>query len=420
MSESYRGQAQEQDLLPGNRSDRPEALVIGAGPAGLMAAEAMAAAGLHVTVTEAKPSIGRKFLMAGKSGLNLTQATPLPQLLAAYGTAADWLAPIVQQFDADAVQDWARELGQPVFTGSSGRVFPVAMKASPLLRAWIRRLDGQGVTFRTKWRWVPDGADEPASRTFDTPEGRRTLRPVVTVLALGGASWARLGSDGAWLPHLAAQGVATASFRPANMGFSVDWSEHMAAHFGAPVKGVMLHAGEVAARAEFTVTARGIEGGGVYAVSAAMRDGAALTLDLFPDLSTDALQARLSAQPTRETLTNRLRKALKLSGARLALVHEFGRPLPSTPEALSHVLRALPVRHSGPRPMDEAISTAGGVMRSAVNDDLSLRALPGVFVAGEMLDWEAPTGGYLLTACLATGLWAGQGAARHARGAGAV
>ncbi|WP_092886328.1 TIGR03862 family flavoprotein [Roseicitreum antarcticum] len=387
------------------------ALVIGAGPAGLMAAETLAAAGLRVTVAEAKPSVGRKFLMAGKSGLNLTQDMGLPDLLAAYGMAADWLAPSLRDFDAAAVQDWARGLGQAVFTGSSGRVFPVAMKASPLLRAWLLRLEGQGVTFQTRWRWT--GLDA-AGASFDTKDGPRRLHPDVTVLALGGASWARLGSDGAWLPGLRAQGVDTAAFRPANMGFAVDWSPHMAPHFGAPVKGVALQAGSAPVRAEFTVSARGVEGGGIYAVSAAIRDGAELTLDLFPDLHGDTLCARLAAQPKRETTTNRLRKALRLSGVRLALVHEFGRPLPQEADALARLLKALPLRHNGPRPLDEAISTAGGVMRIAVDDDLMLHARPGVFVAGEMLDWEAPTGGYLLTACFATGRRAGQGAAHYA------
>ena len=387
---------------------RCDALVIGAGPAGLMAAEELARAGRQVLIAEAKPSPARKFLMAGKSGLNLTQDEPLAALTAEYREAAPWLAPILADFGPDQVQAWARGLGQDVFTGSSRRVFPVAMKASPLLRAWLRRLDGMGVQLRTRWRWTGFG---DGGLTFDTPAGPQVLSPAVTVLALGGASWARLGSDAAWVPWLAGQGVALSPWQPANMGFRMEWSAHMARHFGTPVKGAVLCAGSQRRRGEFVISARGLEGGGIYAVSRALRDGAPLALDLLPDLSADQIAVRLGLARSGETLTNRLRK-LGLSPAAAALVQEFARPLPEG-EALAAVLKALPVPHAGPRPLDEAISVAGGIPAGALTDGLELRALPGVFACGEMLDWEAPTGGYLLTACLATGRWAGRAAAAH-------
>ncbi len=380
---------------------QPEALVIGAGPAGLMAAGALAEGGCRVLVAEARPSPARKFLMAGKSGLNLTKDEAPAAFAAQYD--ADWLAPILAGFGPDRVQDWARGLGQAVFTGSSGRVFPVAMKGSPLLRAWLARLAGQGVALRTRWRWTGWQGDGLA---FDTPEGPQVLHPRVTVLALGGASWARLGSDGAWVPWLAARGVGVAPWKPANMGLHVDWSAHMARHFGQPVKGAALTAGGLRHRGEFVISARGLEGGGIYAVARPVREGAALLLDLLPDLTAAEAEARLARMRPGETLANRLRK-LGLSPVAVALVQEWGRGLPP-----AVAVKALPVRHAGPRPLDEAISVAGGITRASLTGDLELRALPGVFAAGEMLDWEAPTGGYLLTACLATGLWAGQAAAR--------
>ncbi|WP_306006136.1 TIGR03862 family flavoprotein [Aquicoccus porphyridii] len=380
------------------------ALVIGAGPAGLMAAEVLARAGVSVTVAEAKPSVGRKLLMAGKSGLNLTKDEPFETFLAAYGEGSGALRPMLAAFGPADVCAWAEGLGQAVFTGSSGRVFPQAMKASPLLRAWLGRLDGLGVAIRTRWRWIGGAA-------FDTPEGRQVLAPDVTVLACGGASWARLGSDGAWTGDLPADMLAP--FRPANMGFKVDWSDHMARHFGQPVKNVVLHAGRVRVRGEFVISARGIEGGGVYAVSGAMRDGAALMLDLLPDLTESDIRARLAARRPKESLANTLRKRLRLDPVKQALVMEFARPLP---DDLAPLLKALPVRHGGPRPMDEAISTAGGLRFEALDQGLMLRDRPGWFAAGEMLDWEAPTGGYLLTACLATGRWAGEHAAAWVAG----
>jgi hypothetical protein len=384
-----------------------DALVIGAGPAGLMAAEMLAAAGRRVTVAEAMPTAGRKFLMAGKSGLNLTKDEPAAEFAHAY--VPDWIAPMVAGFGPAQVRDWAEGLGVPLFTGSSGRVFPVGMKASPLLRAWLSRLGTGGVSIRTRWRW--QGWDAGAL-AFDTPGGRMRVSPRVTVLALGGASWRRLGSDAAWVPWLTARGVAVVPFRPANMGFAVDWSPQMARHFGQPVKGVALKADGQVARGEFVVSARGIEGGGVYAVSAAVRDGAALTVDLLPALDVAAVAARLARGRTGATLANRLRKGPGLDPVKAALVQEWGRPLPAAPAALARLIKALPVRHAGPRPMDEAISVAGGVTAGAVTEGLELRDVPGTFVCGEMLDWEAPTGGYLLTGCLATGRWAGMSAAR--------
>jgi len=383
-----------------------DALVIGAGPAGLMAAGALARAGRRVVVVDAKPSVGRKFLMAGKSGLNLTKDEPLDRVLDAYGEIPIFLRKIISDFGPGAVQDWARGLGQEVFTGSTGRVFPKAMKASPLLRAMLGDLAAQGVEFRTRWRWTrwEDGFG------FETPEGPVTLMPNVAILALGGASWARLGSDGVWAALLEEKGVALAPFQPANVGLSVPWSDHMAKHFGAPVKGVALSVGGTSRRGEFVVSANGLEGGGIYTVSKPLRDGAALELDLLPDQSRAALTERLRRPRGKASLTNHLRKLLKLDPVKIALMREFGGPLPGG-EALVDLIKALPVRHAGPRPLDEAISTAGGVALDAVTEDLMLETAPGTFVAGEMLDWEAPTGGYLITACLATGLHAGTAAA---------
>ncbi len=382
-----------------------DALVIGAGPAGLMAAEVMAARGLSVTVADAMPSVGRKFLMAGKSGLNLTKDEPFDAFLSSYGELSEPIVAALRAFGPDAVIDWAQGLGQPLFTGSTGRVFPTVMKASPLLRAWLRRLTGAGVTLRTRWRW--QGWDGAALR-FDTPDKPQFLTPEVTILALGGASWARLGSNGTWAAHFP---NAIAPFAPANMGFVVPWSDHMTRFFGAPIKSVALHVGHQYSRGECIVSKSGIEGGGVYAVSRAVREGAELTMDLRPDWSLDRIRAALAKPRGKASRSNHLRKVLRLDPVHLALLAEFGRPYP---DDLAPLIKALPIRHAGPRPLDEAISTAGGLRLDALTDNLMLRTRPGVFCAGEMLDWEAPTGGYLITGCLATGRLAGLSAVGYA------
>ncbi len=382
-----------------------------------MAADVLANADVKVIICEAKPSVGRKFLMAGKSGLNLTKDEPDAAFLRGFYEAAPQMTPMLAGMGPSAVKRFAEVLGEEVFTGSSGRVFPKAMKASPMLRAWLARLAEKGVDVRTRWRWVgfePSGrADKHGAgeRLYDlrieTPDGPQTIASDATILALGGASWSRLGSDGAWTDLMDEKGVAVRPFKPANMGLSVAWSEPMAAHFGAPVKGVRLQAGEETHLGEFVISSDGLEGSGIYAISRAVREGASLAVDLLPSLTLAQATERLSKPRGKDSMANHLRKALKLSPVKRALLMEFGRPLPIEPGDLARLIKGLPITHQGPRPLDEAISVAGGVAWDAVDEGLMLRTLPGVFCAGEMLDWEAPTGGYLITGCLATGKWAG-------------
>ncbi|MEL7344441.1 MAG: TIGR03862 family flavoprotein [Pseudomonadota bacterium] len=384
-----------------------DALVIGSGPAGLMAAENLAMRNRNVVIVEAKPSIGRKFLMAGKSGLNITKSEPAEQFKDAF--ACPQIDHMVHGFGPEAAINWAERLGQETFIGSTGRVFPKSMKASPLLRAWARRLGDMGIETRTKWRWT--GWSDHAVQ-FDTPGGPKALIPNVTVLACGGASWARLGSDGAWASTLTQSGIATQPFQPANAGLAVAWSPHMDRHFGEPVKATLLKAGRTYSRGEFTLSARGLEGGGIYEISRAVREGAPLTLDLLPHKSDEAVTRALT-DPTRESLSNRLRKRLGLAPVKQALLREFAPSL--DPADLAKSIKALPLLHNGLRPLDEAISTAGGIAWDALDENLMLKTRPGTFACGEMLDWEAPTGGYLITGCLATGMWAGVNAAHWSK-----
>lgn len=384
-----------------------DALVIGAGPAGLMAAEELARRGRKVMVVDAKPSFGRKFLMAGKSGLNLTKNEPLDAFLGHFGADAAHLAPMITQFGPAEAMQWANDLGQTLFTGSTGRVFPTVMKASPLLRAWLARLASFGVVMTPNWRWT--GLKDNRFH-FETPHGTQFLAPTVTVLACGGASWRRLGSDGAWASLLPDASIA--DFAPANMGFTVDWSAHMAPHFGQAVKGIAMTAGAQISRGEIVLTKTGLEGGGIYTLSKALREGAPLTIDLLPDLSLAEITARLAKPRGKATLSNHLRKSLKLDPVKLALLLECARPLPPNSTDIGARIKSLRLPLTGTVDIDRAISTAGGLCFDGLDQDLMIRAYPGIFAAGEMLDWEAPTGGYLLTTCLATGLWAGQNAAR--------
>ena len=374
-----------------------------------MAADALLSAGHRVMLCEAKPSIGRKFLMAGKSGLNLTKAEAFGSFLDAYGAAAPMLRPILEHFPPEAVAAWANGLGQPTFTGSTGRVFPTAMKASPLLRAWLERLADLGLDRRTHWRWT--GWEDPGTHSFQTAGEILRVGARAVVFALGGASWARLGSDGQWANIFAAGGIAVTPFAPANTGITIAWSSHMAPHLGAPLKNVAFLAGTRLSRGEAVIAAHGLEGGGLYPLSPALRAGAPLRVDLAPDRTARELARKLASQPARQSLPNRLRRACGLDAAKIALLNECARPLPQDPQKLAAAIKSLPLPHAGLRPLDEAISTAGGVALDGLDATLMLRDRPGSFCCGEMLDWEAPTGGYLLTACLATGLWAGEHAA---------
>jgi uncharacterized flavoprotein (TIGR03862 family) len=397
--------------------------VIGAGPAGLMAAEILAQGGARVTVYDAMPSAGRKFLMAGRGGLNLTHSEALPAFLARYGAAEPHLAPAIEMFPPDALRAWSEQLGQPTFIGSSGRVFPKAFKASPLLRAWLRRLEAMGVKLKLRHRWT--GWDQHGKLLFQTADGQQAAGPSATVLALGGASWPRLGSDGGWVETLLARGVLVTPLLPSNCAFGVHWSPvFQERHAGYPLKGIALSFGGSSVRGEIILTRTGIEGGPVYALSASLREeirvhgSAVLFVALRPDMSTPELTTRLNAPRGKSSLATHLRKKLKLTPAGIGLIQEaalaLGDALTLMPMGeLAVKVNSVPVLLTSVAPIARAISTAGGISFDELDADYMIRRLPGVFAAGEMLNWEAPTGGYLLQASFATGAAAGRGALKY-------
>ena len=391
--------------------------VIGGGPAGLMAAETAALRGASVDLFDAMPSVGRKFLMAGKSGLNLTHAEPFADFVRRFGASRTRLEPIVAAFDPNSVRDWAGGLGVETFVGSSGRVFPVDFKAAPLLRAWLRRLRAAGVRFHVRHRWT--GWAEDGQLTFDTPAGPTAFSSEATVLALGGASWPKLGSDAAWVDILTARGVRVVPLLPANCGFEVAWSDHMRERFaGQPVKPVTLTVDGESHRGEFVITGHGIEGSGIYPFSGALRDTvsargrAVLIIDLLPDHTPERLAALLSQPRGSRSLAEHLRRTVGITGVKAGLLRELCAPdALADPAKLVLALKSLSLPLTAARPLAEAISSAGGIAWDGLSDGLMIQALPGVFAAGEMLDWEVTTGGYLLTACMALGKRAGDGAA---------
>ena len=394
--------------------------IIGGGPAGLAAAEVLSLSGYAVTVYDAMPTFCRKFLLAGKSGLNITHSEDYARFASRFGAACERLRPALDAFTPADVQAWASGLGTETFVGTSGRVFPKVMKASPLLRAWLGRLEAQGVTLLTRHRWTGFEGD---GLVFETPNGRTVIRSDATLLALGGASWPRLGSDGAWISLLRNKGVEIADFQPANCGFDVAWSDVFKDRFaGAPLKAVTTTSDAGTFPGEFVISFNGIEGSLVYAHAAALRDRlnqvgrAMLVIDLAPGRSIERLAKDLARQGAKASFSNRLRKGAGLEGVKSALLRELA-PEAADPERLARSIKALPIPLLRPRPISEAISSAGGVRLDDLDGQYMLKALPGVFAAGEMLDWEAPTGGYLLTACLATGRAAARGilAWLHAR-----
>lgn len=398
----------------------PDVAIIGAGPAGLIAAERLAQAGHKVAIYERMASPARKFLLAGRGGLNLTHSEPLDALLDRYGEARAWLEPAIRAFSPQALRDWADGLGAESFVGSSGRVFPKAMKASPLLRAWLARLDGLGVELHAGRLWTGWG-ESGALRFALRDGGGEVVTPRATLLALGGANWPRLGADGSWVALLEQKGIAIAPLRPANAGFTVAWSALMRNKFaGLPLKRIALSFAGQRVAGEAMIDAGGIEGGAVYALSGLLReaivrdDQATLTIDLRPDLSKPELANRLAKRRTGETLSNHLRKAAGLSPVAAAVLREAADgPLPTEPDALAHLIKAAPLRLTGMASLARAISTAGGVRAGEVDRDFMLKRLSETFIAGEMIDWEAPTGGYLLQACFATGVAAAEGIGRR-------
>ncbi|MBA1245702.1 TIGR03862 family flavoprotein [Pseudomonas japonica] len=402
-------------------SATPTVAIMGGGPAGLMAAEVLSQAGHAVTVYDSMPSVGRKFLLAGVGGMNITHAEPKPAFIGRYAEQAAWVSDWLAEFDADTLRAWIHGLGIETFVGSSGRVFPTDMKAAPLLRAWLKRLRENGVVIHTRHRWL--GWAPCGGLQVEHPDGQTVIQPRATVLALGGGSWPRLGSDGAWLPWLVERGVGIAPLQPANCGFEVSgWSAVLKERFaGAPLKNIALSlAGDAPRKGECVVTEGGLEGSLVYALSAPIREAinrdeqCTVFIDLLPDRSLAQVETALNKPRGTRSMARHLQGQLRLEGVKAALLRELTdasvyQDLPR----LAQAIKALPLTLLRPRPLAEAISSAGGVMRSALTDDLMLAAQPGMFCAGEMLDWEAPTGGYLLTACFASGRRAAEGVLRY-------
>jgi uncharacterized flavoprotein (TIGR03862 family) len=405
----------------------PDIAIIGGGPAGLMAAETMAPAisaqGGAVTVYDRMPTVGRKFLLAGRGGLNLTHSENFGKFLTRYGAAEARLRPALEAFPPSALQAWSEGLGQPTFTGSSGRIFPAAVKASPLLRAWLGRLRALGVRFKLRHRWL--GWDADGQLIFETPEGRSTTRAAATILALGGASWPSLGSDGKWVATLMEAGVAVNRLRPSNCGFLANWTPGFRERFqGSPLKGVELRFAGASARGDAIITAAGLEGGPVYALSARLRDAidadgeARPLIDLRPNSTAKNLEDAFSRPRGKQSLAAFLRKRANISGAAAGLLYEAAPPpqlAALSPQALAALIKAAPVRLIATAPLARAISTAGGTALAELDEHFMVRRRPGLFIAGEMLDWEAPTGGYLLQGCFSTGVGAGRGALRWLR-----
>ena len=403
--------------------------VIGGGPAGLMAAEVLSQSGVRVEVYDAMPSVGRKFLMAGKGGMNITHSEPLQSFLDRYGARREYIKPLLDAFSPDALREWIHGLGIETFVGSSGRVFPSDMKAAPLLRAWLHRLRENGVSFHMRHQWR--GWNDEGMLVFSSPEGERLLQSNSVVLALGGGSWPQLGSTGTWVPLLAERGVALAPLRPANCGFDVGWSEHFRAHFaGQPLKAVVISFTDAAGivlrkQGDCMVSATGIEGGLIYALSAALRDeiaaqgSATIYLDLTPGKDLQRVLGEVSHPRGSRSMSGHLQSRVGIKGVQTGLLRECIAAADfADPVRLAQAIKALPLKLIAPRPLQEAISSAGGVTFGALDSHLMLRELPGVFCAGEMLDWEAPTGGYLLTACFASGHVAGAGALEWLENAG--
>lgn len=414
--------------MPSKHSSKPKVAIIGGGPSGLMAAEVLSSGGAEIDLYDAMPSVGRKFLMAGKGGLNITHAEPLDAFLPRYGHHRSAIEKMLADFSPDDLRAWIHALGIETFVGSSGRVFPKEMKAAPLLRSWLRRLREAGVRLHMRHRWLGWAEDAKALR-FTTPQGETSVEADVVVLALGGGSWPQLGSDGAWTEILGQRGVDIAPLQPSNCGFEVSWSAFFRERFaGAPVKPVVATFADPAGRqvrrqGEFVITATGVEGGLIYALSAGLREAIAATgqailyLDLLPARTEAQLNQDLARPRGKNSLANYLRKYAGIDGVKAGLLRDLLAPnVFDDPRALVAALKALPLTLTAMRPLAEAISTAGGVSQDALDGNLMLKALPGIFCAGEMLDWDAPTGGYLLTACLAGGRAAGKGALRWLEG----